>query len=343
MAYTTIKKPSDYFNTKLYTGTGSANSITGVGFQPDLVWIKQRNGTGWHQWVDAVRGSGKRINSNDTGAEYNDVNGLTSFDSDGFSLGTSGDYNGSGNSQVSWNWLASNTTASNTDGSISSTVSVNTTSGFSIVSYTGTGANATIGHGLGVAPKVVIIKNRDSAVNWMMYNEAFGDNTKSLSLNSTAALDTSANFFNSTSPTSTVFSVGTNANTGGASNFIAYCFADVQGFSKFGSYVGNGSSDGTFIYTGFKPSMIIVKRTDSLGSWRMWDNKRNPYNLTDTNLRPNTSDTDDTSGNQIDMLSNGFKIRATVNIGDTNASGGSYIYMAFAEEPLVGDNPATAR
>ena len=343
MAYTTINKSTDFFNTKLYTGTGSANSITGVGFQPDLVWIKQRNGTGWHQWVDAVRGSGKRINSNDTGAEYNDVNGLTSFDSDGFSLGTSGDYNGSGNSQVSWNWLASNTTASNTDGSISSTVSVNTTSGFSIVSYTGTGANATIGHGLGVAPKVVIIKNRDSAVNWMMYNEAFGDNTKALSLNSTAALDTSANFFNSTSPTSTVFSVGTNANTGGASNFIAYCFAEKQGFSKFGSYVGNGSTDGTFIYTGFKPSMIIVKRTDSLGSWRMWDNKRNPYNLTDTNLRPNTSDTDDTSGNQIDMLSNGFKIRATVNIGDTNASGGSYIYMAFAEEPLVGDNPATAR
>ena len=211
------------------------------------------------------------------------------------------------------------------------------------MSYTGTGANATIGHGLGVAPKVVIIKNRDSAVNWMMYNEAFGDNTKALSLNSTAALDTSANFFNSTSPTSTVFSVGTNANTGGASNFIAYCFAEKQGFSKFGSYIGNGNADGTFIYTGFKPSMIIVKRTDSLGSWRMWDNKRNPYNLTDTNLRPNTSDTDDTSGNQIDMLSNGFKIRATVNIGDTNASGGSYIYMAFAEEPLVGDNPATAR
>lgn len=342
MAYTTIKKPSDYFNTKLYSGNSSTQSISGINFKPDFVWIKARNQAYNHFLFDIARGVQKRIKTNSTDAEST-VTGLTSFDTDGFSLGSNVDMNGSGVNFASWNWLASNTTASNTDGSISSTVSVNTTSGFSIVSYTGTGANATIGHGLGVAPKVVIIKNRDSAVNWMMYNEAFGDNTKALSLNSTAALDTSANFFNSTSPTSTVFSVGTNANTGGASNFIAYCFAEKQGFSKFGSYVGNGSTDGTFIYTGFKPSMIIVKRTDSLGSWRMWDNKRNPYNLTDTNLRPNTSDTDDTSGNQIDMLSNGFKIRATVNIGDTNASGGSYIYMAFAEEPLVGDNPATAR
>lgn len=342
MAYTTIKKPSDYFNTKLYSGNSSTQSISGINFKPDFVWIKARNQAYNHFLFDIARGVQKRIKTNSTDAEST-VTGLTSFDTDGFSLGSNVDMNGSGVNFASWNWLGANGTASNTDGSISSTVSANTTSGFSIVSYTGTGANATIGHGLGVAPKVVIIKNRDSAVNWMMYNEAFGDNTKALSLNSTAALDTSANFFNSTSPTSTVFSVGTNANTGGASNFIAYCFAEKQGFSKFGSYVGNGSTDGTFIYTGFKPSMIIVKRTDSLGSWRMWDNKRNPYNLTDTNLRPNTSDTDDTSGNQIDMLSNGFKIRATVNIGDTNASGGSYIYMAFAEEPLVGDNPATAR
>ena len=258
MAYTDIDKPSDYFNTKLYSGNASTQSITGVGFQPDFTWIKQRNGTGWHQWVDAVRGSGKRINSNDTGAEYNDVNGLTSFDTDGFSLGTSGDYNGSGNTQVSWNWLASNTTASNTDGSITSTVSANTTSGFSIVSYTGTGSNATVGHGLGVVPKMIIVKLRSGAGDWTVYNSNIG-NTNFLRLNGTLASTSQATYWNNTTPTSSVFSIGSagDVNTSSGTH-IAYCFAEKKGFSKFGSYTGNGSTDGPFIYTGFKPALTIT-------------------------------------------------------------------------------------
>ena len=344
MAYTDIDKPSDYFNTKLYSGNASTQSITGVGFQPDFTWIKQRNGTGWHQWVDAVRGSGKRINSNDTGAEYNDVNGLTSFDTDGFSLGTSGDYNGSGNTQVSWNWLASNTTASNTDGSITSTVSANTTSGFSIVSYTGTGSNATVGHGLGVVPKMIIVKLRSGAGDWTVYNSNIG-NTNFLRLNGTLASTSQATYWNNTTPTSSVFSVGSagDVNTSSGTH-IAYCFAEKKGFSKFGSYTGNDNADGPFIYTGFKPAFTILKRTDSADNWLMQDNKRkNPFNVVDTQLFPDLNNAESSSSAILDYCSNGFKIRKTG--GNINASGGSYIYMAFAEQPLVGTNniPATAR
>ena len=269
MAYTTIKKPSDYFNTKIYTGNSSTLSVTGVGFQPDWTWIKDRNSAGDdHALYDAVRGATKRIRSNQTDAENTQSNGLTSFDSDGFTVGTNGASNGDGEPFVAWNWLASNTTASNTDGSITSTVSANTTSGFSIVSYTGNNTQgATVGHGLGSAPKMIIFKSRNGTKNWITYHDGIG-NTKAIFLNLTNAEATaSSNFWNNTSPTSSVFTLGDNSNHNDTSaDMIAYCFAEKKGFSKFGSYVGNGNADGTFVYTGFKPAMIIAKRTDTTAS-----------------------------------------------------------------------------
>ena len=344
MAYTTIKKPSDYFNTKLYTGNGSTQSVTGVGFQPDLVWIKNRDGTRNHRWHDGVRGSTKVLFSNLTNAEVDSATTMTSFDSDGFTLGNEDQSNGSGATFASWNWLASNTTASNTDGSITSTVSANTTSGFSIVSYTGTGSTATVGHGLGVTPKMIITKNRSVVETWRPYHVALGAG-QALALNDVNATDTDAAYWSNTAPTSSVFTVGTTAGTNGSGNsMIAYCFAEVKGFSKFGSYVGNGSADGTFCFTGFKPAFVMVKRTDSTENWYMKDNKRDPYNpVFQSTLMANLSNAEyvDWTGTTIDYLSNGFKLRTTDSA--VNGSGATYIYMAFAEEPLVGDNPATAR
>jgi hypothetical protein len=341
MAYTTIKKPSDYFNTKLYTGTGASQSITGVGFQPDWVWMKNRSVSGSHQLLDIVRGASKTIYSNRDIAEETLGDGLTSFDSDGFTISSSPEINGSGNNIVSWNWLGANGTASNTDGSITSTVSANTTSGFSIVSWTGTGANATVGHGLSSAPKMVICKRRDADDTWWTYNETVGAGGQ-LYLNGNAAAGSDGGvLWNSTAPTSSVFSVGTNTGVNGSGGtYIAYAFADVKGFSKIGSYTGNGSTDGTFVYTGFKPAFVITKRTDTTGDWLLWDNKRPERNETNLYLVANNSNVEATDGG-IDILSNGFKARKTGT--SLNASGGSYIYMAFAEEPLVGDNPATAR
>jgi hypothetical protein len=342
MAYSVINKPSDYFNTKLYTGNGSTQSITGVGFQPDLVWIKQRNGTGYHNTYDAVRGSTERLQPNVTDAEVTVATSLTSFDSDGFSLGSNGDTNGSSNTTVAWNWLGANGTASNTDGSITSTVSANTTSGFSIVSYTGNGtAGATIGHGLGAVPKMFITKRLDAVSEWRVYNEATGANYL-LQLNLTSAAIDNATW-NDTAPTSSVFSVSSTGDVNASGGtYIAYCFADVQGFSKFGSYTGNGNTDGTFVYTGFKPAWVMTKRTDSTGNWLMYDNKRIGYNPSNYFLYPNLSNVEDTANSEwLDLYSNGFKIRATS--ATVNGSGNSYIYMAFAEQPLVGDNPATAR
>jgi hypothetical protein len=349
MAYTDIDKASDYFNTLTWTGadTSAGRDFTGVGFQPDLVWCKTRSDSNGHKWFDSVRGVGKSIQSESTGAETtNDGNGyIDSFDADGFSsiAGSSNNYNFNNTSTtfVAWNWLASNTTASNTDGSITSTVSANTTSGFSIVSWTGTGANATVGHGLGVAPKMIIIKDRSNTRNWQVYHAGYG-NTGSGQLNLTNAFSADGMFQNTT-PTSSVFSVGTsvNVNASGA-NIIAYCFADVKGFSKFGSYTGNGSTNGTFVYTGFKPAFVMAKRTDSTSGWGMYDNKREPFNVMDVRLLANTSGADDTSSdNNLDFLSNGFKWRTA---SGWNASA-SYIYMAFAENPFVTSTsiPTTAR
>ena len=344
-----INKPTDYFNTVLYTGTGSTQSITGVGFQPDWVWLKRRDNVGRHRLFDAVRGATKSVRSDDSEAEITRADSLTSFDSDGFTLGADSisggiNVNISGETMVGWSWLGANTTASNTDGSITSTVSANTTSGFSIVSYTGTGSNATVGHGLGVAPSWIVIKGRNQTEDWTTYHISTG-NTKNVILNSTAVPDTSTTYWQDTSPTSSVFYLGssTRPNTSGGT-YIAYCFAEKKGFSKFGSYVGNGNADGTFVYTGFKPAFTILKRTDSADNWLMQDNKRkNPFNVVDTQLFPDLDNAESSSSAILDYCSNGFKIRKTG--GNINASGGSYIYMCFAENPLVGTNniPATAR
>jgi hypothetical protein len=352
MAYTDIDKPSDYFNTVTWTGTSDATtSVTGVNFQPDFVWIKNRNVADDHTLHDAVRGSTKTLFSNSTGAEGTNAESIQSFDSDGFTTGTHrGTGGNASNGMVSWNWLGSNGTASNTDGSITSTVSANTTSGFSIVSYTGNGTSndtATIGHGLGVGANFIIIKDRSDTSGWLVSSTALGWNNR-LRLEGTqaSASDTYAFGVSGVTPSSSTFTVSASSgddhtNISG-DNYIAYCFAEKKGFSKFGSYTGNGSADGTFVYTGFKPAFVIIKRTDTTAFWRLYDNKRNTFNIVDKRIAPNDSGAE-TTADDLDFLSNGFKQRGTS--GANNASGGSYIYMAFAENPFVTSTsiPCTAR
>jgi len=343
MAYTTIKKPSDYFNTVLYAGNGSTQSITGVNFQPDLVYVKGRNTSSKYPTIfDSVRGATKRLTTFSTNVEDTHPTMLSSFDSDGWTSGADDQTNASGTNYVCWNWLASNTTASNTDGSITSTVSANTTSGFSIVSYTGTGSAATVGHGLGVAPKMIITKTRNTVDSWYVYHTSLGA-SKRLGLNAEDAAATSSTYWNDTEPTNSVFSLNTNSgNNGSGVTMIAYCFADVKGFSKFGSYTGNGSTDGTFVYTGFKPAFVMIKVTNVSQYWTIFDNKREGYNVTGKTLFPNLSNSEGSFlPDGIDFVSNGIKFRSDATA--MNASGNTYIYMAFAENPLVGDNPATAR
>ena len=340
MAYTTVNKSTDYFNTKLYTGNGSTQSITGVGFQPDWLWIKNRSTTENHFLQDAVRGSTKRLNSNNSNAEATEADGVTAFASDGFNVGYTTEVNGNGNNLVSWNWKANGTGSSNSNGSVTSTVSANTTAGFSVCKFTyPSSGNFTFGHGLGVAPKMFILKGLGSA-NWQVYHESLG-NTYNTQLNYTNATSSAANWWGSTSPTNTVCTVGADLIESGQ-DAIAYCFAEKIGYSKFGSYRGNGNADGTFIYTGFRPAFTMVKRTDGTGDWIVMDNKRSPFNLTDNRLIPNSSGAEQTSGNSIDILSNGFKNRTSD--GYNNASGGTYIYMSFGQS-LVGSNNivATAR
>ena len=342
MAYTTIDNPTDYFNTKLYTGNGSTQSITGVGFQPDWVWIKQRNGAEWHNLIDSVRGGTKVVYSNETNAEATSSNLITSFDSDGFSLGTANEVNGNTNTFASWNWLAGGTASSNTDGDITSSVSVNTTAGFSIVSYTGTGSNATVGHGLGVAPKVLILKSRTrSDGQWTVGSDMLGW-SKFLFLDATSAEQT-FNLYQNTAPTSSVFYLsgdgGVNQSSG---SMIGYAFAEKKGYSKFGSYTGNGNADGPFVYTGFRPAWVLVKLSSGVDDWQILDNKRSPHNIVGGYLRPNSSSVT-VDNDVIDFTSVGFKLRTSA--GSWNPSGGTFIYMAFAESPLVNSNgvPATAR
>jgi len=347
MAYTPIDKSSDYFNTKLYTGNGSNNtSITGVGFQPDWVWVKARNIEYGHKLFDVVRGQGKRLSTNDANAESTVTNELTSFNSDGFTTNNNNGMNENNRPYVAWNWLAANGTASNTAGTINSTVSVNTTAGFSVVGYTGTATSGvTIGHGLGVKPNMIIVKNRGpDAANWQVYHSFLGA-TKYLGLNENNASVTSNTRWNNTEPTTSVFTLGSSGDVVGDSSgetFIAYCFAEKQGYSKFGNYVGNGSTDGTFIYTGFSTAFIMVKSTSSSGQWFMFDNKREGYNPENDRLIADVGDAEADPG-QTDFLSNGFKMRFTS--GNANGSGVSYIYMAFAENPFVTSTgiPAPAR
>ena len=344
MAYTTIKKPSDYFNTKLYTANGGTLSVTGVGFQPDLVWGKQRTNAENHELYDAVRGTTKRIQSNLTNAETTSASYLTSFDSDGFSLGSATRLNNTnGATCVSWNWLGANGTASNTDGSITSTVSANTTSGFSIATWTtpSSGTVFDVGHGLGGKPDMMIMKSRGSTGSWWTWHIGLGDNTTDyLSLDSTNAEASISGMWGTVGAGTSTFgyTAGTSAPT--STDTVAYFFKSIKGFSKFGSYVGNGNADGTFVYTGFKPAFVIIKQTNFGNSWRMYDNKRSTFNVVTKELYPNTSDAEATT-DKMDFVSNGFKFRTSAT--NANESGGTYIYMAFAEQPLVGDNPCTAR
>jgi hypothetical protein len=332
----TIKDGSEYFNTVLYTGTGAIRSVTGVGFQPDFVWGKARNTAYSSNLYDSVRGATKYIYSNATTTEVTEADSLTSFDSDGFSTGANAGagINYSGVTYVAWNWKANGTGATNEDGSTTSTVSANTTAGFSVVTYTGTGSNATVGHGLGVAPKVLIGKNRTYGVNWRVYHESLGA-TKYLNLNLANAAGTSSLPWNNTAPTSSVFSIGTSDNINrNTDSIVMYCFAEVEGYSKFGSYTGNGNANGTCIYTGFKPKMVIIKTTSASFDWVILDTERNPYNLVHDVLYPSlaNAEADATTYASFDAVANGFKLRNAHQY--TNYNGYNYIYMAFAENPF---------
>ena len=331
----------DYFNTATYSGNSSTQNITSVGFQPDWVWIKSRSNASNNYVTDVVRGTSKGLQTNISNAEVTNTNVITSFNSDGFSLGddaTANVANITGRTYVSWNWKAGGTAVSNTDGSITSSVSANTDAGFSIVSFTGNKTRgATIGHGLGVKPDMIIMKNRDLGVSWVVWFPNLQANNQLLELNSTGAVLTNTGdpnaWWNNTSPTSSVITLGDYDGINDDLSMIAYCFAEIEGYSKFGSYTGNGSSDGTFVYTGFRPAWIMFKRTDSTNHWLMLDNKRNVGNLVHKFLLANASDAEDTSNDQdTDFTSNGFKVRNSN--ARNNASGGSYIYMAFAENPF---------
>ena len=344
MAYTTINKSTDYFNTKLWAGTGSSNAVTGIGHQPDWVWIKDRTEGNWHDLYDAVRGITKRIYSNTTSAEETQAQGLTAFGTDGFTVGSNVDVNKSGNNYVAWNWKAG-TTAVPSGGTITpSACSFNTTSGFGMYKYVGnTTSGATIAHGLGVIPKFIMVKSTDQTSNWQLQHVSTGP-TKYLELNSTIAAGTATSRWNDTAPTSTVFSLGnTNTVNDASYTYIAYVWADVKGYSKFGSYTGNGNADGTFVYTGFQPAWVVAKRTSGTGGWRMWDNKREGYNGDNVNLYANLANAEESDGTLVDFCSQGFKWRGTSV--DYNGSGSTYVYAAFAKHPLVSSNniPGTAR
>jgi hypothetical protein len=330
----TILKGSDYFNAILYTGNGSASrSITGVGFQPDWVWAKARSAAYYNGLFDVLR-SGYALYSNTTDAE--DTTEQLTFGSDGFTTpNKSGDFiNTNSATYVAWNWKANGAGVTNTAGSITSSVSANTTSGFSVVTYTGTGANATVGHGLGVAPQMVIVKQRNGiATYWCVYHTSLASGY-AVYLNATFAAGSDPGTFNSTAPTSSVFSIGTSTATNTNTNtYVAYCFAPIAGYSAFGSYTGNGSADGPFVYLGFRPRYILAKRTDSTGNWLIYDTTRDTFNGMDDELCADLSGAETTAaGIRWDALSNGIKMR---NSGaGLNASGGTYIYMAFAENPF---------
>ena len=333
--YTTVDNPGLFFNTVLYTGNATARTITGVGFQPDWVWGKIRSESQDHVAVDSVRGATKQIYPSDNAGQQTESQGLTGFASDGFTVGTHAYFNKNTATYVAWNWLAGGSASSNSDGDITASVSANTTAGFSIVKYTGNATNSTVGHGLGVTPQVLIVKNLDStsssAEHWRVQHHKVAA-SKVLYLNQTNAEDTN-NDFQSTYPGTSTFSISSadGCNKNGEEN-IAYCFAEKQGYSKFGSYTGNGNADGAFVYTGFKPAFVIFKRTNGTGNWQLIDNKRIGFNVDNYTLYPN-SNIADQDENDADILSNGFKLRGTGT--DGNGSGDTYIYMAFAENPFV--------
>jgi len=326
MAYTTIDDPAQYFNTVLYTGDGGSNRSVTVGFQPNFVWLKERNGTNDHTLFDSVRGATKRLRANVNEAEDTQANQLKSFDSDGFTLGSLSAVNNNGQNYVSWNWKE------------------DTTAGFDIVTYTGASGDQTFAHSLGVAPEWYLVKERGNANSWVVNHIGLANQTNAyLFLNTNDAAGTDS-WFNSTAPSSSVVHANdgdspTNRNGG---TYVMYLWRSVKGFSKFGSYVGNSSTSGTFVYTGFRPAWVMIKRITDTQHWMIGDNKISPFNPTDNMLKADTSDAEDTD-NHVDFLSNGFKNRITGNA--FNNSNSTYIYMAFAESPFVNSNgvPCNAR
>ena len=357
MAYTTINKPNEHFAVNAYTGQNGSRDVTdtdNVNFTPDLVWIKHRDDVASHAIFDSVRGVGKWLESDTTDVEATEAQSLTAFVDGGFSVGTQPnsprtDESGGTPNHVAWMWRAGGTASSNTDGSITSSVSANTSNGFSIVTWTGDGSkSATVGHGLGSELACIIIRERDGGDWWHNWQKGLSSNSHNVFLNNTEGersaysdghvkkLDNTTTFgFDSS--TSNVNAV----NHSGINN-VAYCFAEIKGYSKFGSYTGNGNADGPFIYTGFKPSFVMIKKYSGTGHWMMMDNARNTFNEIGERLKANATDAGADASYQ-DHLSNGFKIRT--NADSWNGSGANYIYMAFAEAPLVGTNniPATAR
>ena len=348
MAYSTINKHTDYFNANIYTGTGSSKTISGINFAPDMVWTKARAGTssGSHAIVDQVRGGTKKIFPDLNNAETTDAAAITSFTSDGYVMGSSGSFNTNTYTYVNWVFRAGGGTGSaNTDGTINSTVSVNQTSGFSIVKYTGNGsAGATIGHGLGAVPDVIIVKKLSGTSDWSSYHSVLG-NTRYMRFNNSNPATTASTYWNNTTPTSTVFTAGTTGNiNGNGADYVAYCYAAKEGYSKFGSYIGNGNADGTFVYTGFKPAFVMWKRYEDSGyDWDMYDTTRDTHNVAFKELITNSAGAESTSTVlSLDILSNGFKLRTSNGNGNDNNK--PYIYLAFGQT-LVGSNnvSATAR
>ena len=351
-AYTNIDDPTIFFNTKLYTGNGSTQSITGVGFQPDWVWLKARSSAYSHQLFDSVRGATKLLTSEATDAEQT-LSGVTSFDSDGFAVGSDAGTNNNTTTFVSWNWKAgtsfTNDASSTGVGSIDSSGSTSSDAGFSIISYTGTGSLGTIAHNLGAAPAWLIFKERSEARDWMVYQHKNTSEPASdyLYLNTNAATVDADNFMNDTAPTSSVFTVkGFSEVNKSSQTYICYAFAEKKGYSKFGSYQGNSSTDGPFLYMGFKPAFLMVKRTNTTENWYMKDNKRDPFNDMDASaLYANGNAVEDTGGAWLtgDACANGFKIRK--NDTSSNGSGSTYVYFAFAESPFVNSSglPTNAR
>ena len=336
-------QPKDFFNPILYTGTGTTHAITGVGLQPDFVWQKARDSTQNHRAIDSVRGGDKQNYPDLTNAEVTDSEFITAFGADGYTMGTAGgNANDTSVDYVSWNWKMG-TTSGLTGGTITpSSYSISATAAQSVIAYTGTGVAATLPHGLGITPGLIICKRLDSADNWWVHVESL-TGPQYLVLNSTGAVATATAVFNDTLPTSTLFSIGTDVgiNASGGT-YIAYCFAPVKGYSKFGTYLGNGNADGMFVNTGFRPAYVLIKKTNGTGSWWVFDNKRLGYNPATYRLYADAGTVENTTA-VIDFVSNGFKLRTTD--GDLNGDGNTIIYAAFAEFPTVSSNdvPGVAR
>jgi hypothetical protein len=350
MAYTTIDDAGLFFSPHLHTGNGSELVVSGVGFQPDFAWIKNRTNTDYHVLTDSVRAATKYIKSDDGDAEATDAQGLKSFDSDGYTLGTQNQVNENTANFVGWDWKAGTTTGIGSGDITPTGYSFNTTSGFSIVKYTGTGTNNTLPHGLGIIPKFWAIKNLSQVSDWRCYHVGVDPTDpwdNDMVLNTTVLVNNSVNKWNDTPPTSTVLTLGIDegCNKSG-STLIAYIWAEVKGFSKFGNYIGNGNADGPFVYTGFRPALTITKSfSANANSWYMLDRRRDNdgFNPANARLEADGTGSENTDAKQIDYLANGFKIRASD--GGMNSSGTSYIYMSWAHSPQVNSNnvPTNAR